>query len=573
MPPGLLYVTMQPAATLPPAQFHDWYNNEHGPLRLRLPFITNGFRYRATDLNDENNKDKGLPEWLAIYDVTDMAELTRPPYTTLREPGVKSERETKTMAQIAVDRRLYDLIDEKAVDGFRSLEAPDAPSPAGSVLVAVSATVHPGKEAELDRWYREEHIPLLAKVPGWRRTRRFVTSSVLSPGEQGVEYLALHEYDPQNGLGGPEWQAAVSTPWNKSIMVDVVRDKKRRTYTWFYTFGPAPRELGALTSGETAAFTSPDGRTKTFPIPASGSTRPAVESYVTTPDGVDIPYRLEGSPDPDSPIIVLSNSILVEWGIWDNFVDIFFSDPANRHFRILRYLTRGRFQQCGSRPITIDVLSDDLITLLDALRIPRAAALIGVSLGGATVLNIALRYPSRVGAFISCDTNAASPEGNRKAWGERTAIAEAEGAVSPSTGEPIIGSNLAEATVRRWFIPASYDGGVREARIAKVKSMVQNNSLVGFKQSVQALFAYDVREAMKVSRARGLFVVGAGDGVLPNTMKEMAATHGAAVGGGAELKVIEDAGHLPMVEQPEKFEEIVSRFLGTRNGGANASKI
>ncbi|KAL2004755.1 hypothetical protein VTN00DRAFT_3283 [Thermoascus crustaceus] len=563
---GLLLVTMQPAASLPAAQFHDWYNNEHGPLRLRLPFIPSGFRYRATDLDGDGdgdgNRGNDRPEWLAIYDVTDMSELTRPPYTTLREPGVKSRRETQTMAQITVDRRLYDLIDDHRIDGFRPPEAADAPSAAGSVLVAVYSTVHPGREDELDRWYREEHIPLLSKVPGWRRTRRFVTSSVLKDAER--EYLALHEYDPQNGLGGPEWQASVSTPWTRSVNADVVRAKRRRTYTWFYTFGPAPRELGALT-GETAPFTSPDGRTKTVP----STTRPAVESYLTTPDGVDIPYRLEGSSDPDGPVIVLSNSILVDWGIWDGFVDAFLSDPAHRRFRVLRYLTRGRLPRCGTRPITLDVLSDDLIALLDALRIPRAALLVGVSLGGATVLNAALRYPARVGAFVSCDTNAASPAGNRKAWGERAAIAEAEKAVSPVSGEAIVGSQLAEATVRRWFVPTSYDGGALEGKIGRVKAMVETNSLAGFKRSVQALFAYDLREQMKVSRTRGLFVVGAGDGVLPGTMREMAAMHGAEVGGGAELKVIDHAGHLPMVEQPERFAEVVVQFLsGRASGGA-----
>lgn len=563
---GLLLVTMQPAASLPAARFHDWYNNEHGPLRLRLPFIPNGFRYRATDRDSDNNNGKDLPEWLAIYDVTDMAELTRPPYTTLREPGVKSPRETQTMAHITVDRRLYDLIDDHYVDGFRPLEAADAPSATGSVLVAVYSTVHPGKEDELDRWYREEHIPLLSRVPGWRRTRRFVTSSVLNDGER--EYLALHEYDPQNGLGGPEWQTSVSTPWTKTINADVVREKRRRTYTWFYTFGPAPRELGALTSGETAPFTSPDEKTRTVP----STTRPAVESYITTPDGVDIPYRLEGSSDPDAPVIVLSNSILVDWGIWDGFVDAFFSDPANRQFRILRYLTRGRFAQCGTRPITVDVLSGDIISLLDALRIPQAALLIGVSLGGATVLNTALRYPARVGAFVSCDTNAVSPAGNRKAWGERAAIAESENAVSPASGEPVVGSQLAEATVRRWFVPASYDGGALEAKINTVKAMVEANSLAGFKHSVQALFAYDLRPQMKLSRTKGLFVVGAGDGILPGTMQEMAALHGADVGGEAELTVIDNAGHLPMVEQPERFADIVVQFLSGRGSGG-VSKI
>ncbi|GAD95888.1 conserved hypothetical protein [Paecilomyces variotii No. 5] len=547
MAPGLLYVTMQPRDGLPDAQFHDWYNNEHGPLRLRLPFIQNGFRYRATDLNGSG---KGLPEWVALYDVIDMTELTRAPYTTLREPGVKSERERETMANIAVDRRLYDLLDDQHAENFRPLEELNAPVE-GSVLVALSTTVQPGKEAELDRWYREEHIPLLTKVPGWLRTRRFASSNIEKHDE--VEYLTLHEYAANNGLGGPEWQAATSTPWTKEINTNVVKDKHRRAYSWYYTFGPAPRELGALNSGS-APFVSPDGKTKTFP--ASNGGRAAVESYMTTRDGVDITYRLEGAGEPDAPLLVLSNSILVEWGIWDYFLDAFFQQPQNRRYRVLRYHTRGRLEQCGERPVTVDVLAEDLVTLLDALRVPQAAAAIGVSLGGATVLNTALQYPERVAGFVSCDTNSVSPSGNRKAWGDRAAIAIKEGAVNEE-GEAIVGQELAEATVRRWFVPASYDNGPLQGRVERVREMIRGNSLKGFQHSVHALFEYDMRAAMKTSGVRGIFVVGGGDGVLPQTMKEMASSHGQP----SALHVLEGAGHLPMVEKPEEFAEVVTRFL------------
>ena len=48
--PGLLFVRMNPQNDLSPAEFHDWYNNEHGPTRLRLACCENGFRYRALDI-------------------------------------------------------------------------------------------------------------------------------------------------------------------------------------------------------------------------------------------------------------------------------------------------------------------------------------------------------------------------------------------------------------------------------------------------------------------------------------------------------------------------------------------
>jgi len=559
--PGLLYVTMSPAPSLPAARFHDWYNNEHGPTRLRLPFITNGFRYRATDLpapsepSTTQSQTQTPPEWMALYDITDMVELTREVYLLLREDTVKSKREKETMKQIIVDRRLFEFVEGWEGEGFKALEGVECEG-RGNVIVVVSLSLHPSLDnvEELDRWYREEHVGMLSKVPGWLRTRRYMTSTFEKKPAEEVEYLALHEYALENGLGGKEFRAATSTPWNEKVWSVVVREK-RRTWELYYTFGPAPRDLKSLTGEEAVVFEARDGRTRTWPASKRG-VRPAIESYVTTGDNVVLPYWLEGSSDADAPLIVLCNSILVEWGIWDAFVTSFLSAPENRKYRILRYHTRGRSSSCGERAVTLDVLAEDIIALLDALRIPKAAVAIGVSLGGATVLNAALKLPERIGSFVACDTNAKAPEGNRKGWGDRIAVAEKEGATN-SAGEKIVGEKLADMTVRRWFVRESYDGGVLEKEIQRVKQMVHDNSLEGFKMSVQALWEYDARADMKAYRGEGVFVVGGGDGVLPGTMKEMAA----GLGEGGECHVVDGAGHLPMVERPEEFARVVRRFV------------
>ncbi|KAI5299405.1 hypothetical protein KEM56_003261 [Ascosphaera pollenicola] len=216
-----------------------------------------------------------------------------------------------------------------------------------------------------------------------------------------------------------------------------------------------------------------------------------------------------------------------------------------------------------SQPITVDTLSSDIVTILDALRVKKAAALIGVSLGGATVLNTALKFPDRTHTFIACDTNPLAPPSNPKAWDERIALAKSENAVSlpnnraAGEGEPIVGRQLAEATVKRWFVPANYEASPNKERAQKTTEMVANNSLIGFEASCKALYAYDLRDAMRASDMYGAFVVGSGDGVLPQTMKEMAGM----MGGKSEYFIVDNAGHLPMVEQPVAFEEIVSGFL------------
>jgi pimeloyl-ACP methyl ester carboxylesterase len=543
---------MQPDPTLPVSKFHDWYNNEHGPTRLRLPFVANGFRYRASD--PPNVGIDEMPEWMAIYDITDMDALMQRPYLRLRDPPAKSQREIDTMAQIKVVRKLYDFVESRESEAFKPLDCVDNEGE-GNVMVAVFLHLYPGADrmAELDKWYRQEHIEMLSKVPGWLRTRRYVTSSVDS--RSAVEYLALHEYSPNNGLNGPEFKAATTTEWASKVMSTVVRQKNRRVYNLYYTFGPAPRSLASdLSSWELSDPESSETRT----TPESAGGAGAIESWVTTSDGVELPYRLEGSPDPHAPLIVLHSAILVTYGIWDGFIASFFSRPENRGYRVLRFLTRGRSSKCGTQRITVDLLASDIIALLDALRVKKTAAVVGVSLGGVTALNTALKYSERIASFVSCDTSSKSPTGNSKAWGDRIAVAENESSSSLS-GELVVGKDLAEMTTRRWFVPESYDEGAMEKRCREVKEMVATNNFAGFKKSVEALFDYDLTSQMKSSKVRGAFVVGGSDGVLPGTMKEMAGAYGE---NGAEYRVIDGAGHLPMVEKPREFADIITKFVG-----------
>jgi len=536
------------------------YNNEHGPLRLRLSkFVQNGFRYAATDLSPVSaSGSKEKPEWMAIYDLTDTSELQKAEYLTLRNAPIQSQRERDLRPYLTIDRRSYDLKQTWQDPSFTPLETIAHDAPQENVLLALNAHFHdPAGAAEYEKWYADEHVAMLAKVPGWRRSRLFTRSA--QDAQEEVDYLALHEYAAENGLGGPAHKAVGETAWARRMHGEVQKSRVRREYKLHYTFGAAPRDLAPLGEEGVEGFESTATLTRTLPRRGGGG---AIESYVSTADGAKLQYRLEGSADPTAPVVVLVNSILVDYGIWDAFVASF--TKQNPQYRVLRYLARGRTSAFGSRrPITVELLASDIIALLDALRIPQAAAAVGVSLGGATVLCAGLTYPERVARFLSCDTSAKSPAGNAKAWGERIEMAEKEGAMSSTASEEeekrtIVGGDLAEITVRRWFVKESYDGGKQEEVCERVKQMVANNDLEGFKASVQALWEYDLTPKMAGFSGKGAFLVGAQDGVLPKSMAEMARSLGKD---GAGITVVEGAGHLPMVEKPGEVVKAVEKLL------------
>lgn len=556
---GLLFVTMQPKDTLSPDLFHDWYNNEHGPNRTRLSFMPNGFRYRALDLSTPNGGTQSKPEFLAVYDATDMHQFTEQPYQYLRAPPGKTQREIDVMAQIWVDRYTLDFVGEQVNDKtFVKLESPEhfKENQEGNLLTTCRLRLSPDQLSNAQDWIEKKVLSKVRQIPGWRKTSWFKTS-YLEPRDDGqVDFVLINDFTPSTDL------SSFSNVYDGAPSADAIL----RKYELFYTFGTAARHLAIV-----APWVSPDGVTKTIPkVEPFGS---AIESTVTTSDGALLPFRLEGNSDPDAPALVLVNSVLTTWGIWDGFLKHFFSRAQNQKYRVVRFLARGRAMPSGTTsPVTTEVQASDVIALLDALRIPQAAGLVGVSMGGATAIATALTYPSRIASFIACDTSAKSPAGNKDTWGQRIAVAEKEGKTlrlsslfgdeSPDASpQPVVGEELAEMTVRRWFVPESYHDPALVPEIEKVKKMVVTNSLPEFRRGVETLFDYDYTDMLPGYEGRGAFLVGAGDGVLPKGMEKLSQTLGSAAGKTASFKLVEGAGHLPMVERPQVVAEFVGDFI------------
>ena len=484
--PGYLAVAIQPGPETDDTAFHEWYNTEHGPLRLRLPFITTGDRYKATD--------GARPEWSAVYDVTDLKWVDRRIYSRLREE--RSKREKAVMGTFeSLDRKIYSLVSSSG--DFKG------PAP---VTVAVSTISKDSDLDEFNKWYTEEHIAMLQKVPGWLRTRRFkmlVGGLKGMPPQGQTEYLAVHDYEAKNGLGGPEHKAAQDTPWRSKVMPKLVSIEKK-TWNHYLTFD---------------ALEEPP-------------------SSVITTDGAELRFQMEGNPA--DPVVIFVNSILTNFHIWDDVAKALTTGINGKTYRVLRYNSRGYSQQAErSNDTRFDLLADDLEYLLQRVQVEKVRAVIGVSMGGVTSINFAIRHPDMLDKFVACDCNVASSPANNTAWADRIELARSKGM-----------AELADVTVKRWFTPANHDS--RNAKQTLV--MAEQASLDGFVQNTGALCNYDLKEKLSSIKAPGLLIAGESDGKLPEAMQKFGIPNTA-------FKSIPSAGHLPMLENHEAFIEALTGFL------------
>jgi len=532
---------MEPQPGLPLQQFHEWYNNEHGPTRLSIPQIfANGLRYQATDGQK--------PTFLASYDVTDMSQLETETYLKLR--ANRSPREAQTIGQVDVVRYFWDLVSTDQSPLFMPIEKLTNDEAEGICLATVHFTLDDeSQEAKFQDWYKNEYAPAMSKATGWLRSRLYKTSPL--EGSKGpASFLAQIDFAKGINLAAD----SVLPPASAKALSTVAQVKAQRTYSLFYVFGAGRRDLHSLSQLDKAqsSFVSADSKTKTTNDP-----EPVIESTITTSDGLEIKYRLEGNTDPKAPTIAFCNSLLTSLKMWDPFVAILKSKRPQ--YRLLRYDVRGRNAiPSPPTPATLPLVSADLISLLDSLRIDKLDTLIGVSMGGATTLRFALDYPDRLSRYIACDFNATSSAANTEAWKGRVALAETPHV--EESGKTGI-QHLAGQTVERWFHPTTMTAK-KDTVVPWMTEMVATNNIEGFRYGCQALWDYDMKAEIQGCKVPGLLVVGEGDakGALVKAMDSFKGQIGPKEEG-AELAIVPEAGHLPMCESPEGFWTAVEKFI------------
>ena len=145
---ALLYVHMDPPLGAED-EFHAWYD-DHAAKRFALPGFLSARRYW--------NVDPYGPRHLAWYDLEDVSVLQSPEYRSLREQEKVYDREF--MGRLTLnDRRVY-----RALDLGEPWTNPWTDH--ASYLISMTMDPLPSMVEDYHRWYLQEHIPMLFKVPG-----------------------------------------------------------------------------------------------------------------------------------------------------------------------------------------------------------------------------------------------------------------------------------------------------------------------------------------------------------------------------------------------------------------------
>lgn len=254
-------------------------------------------------------------------------------------------------------------------------------------------------------------------------------------------------------------------------------------------------------------------------------------------NGVALHYEITGQGE---PLILIEGLGTATWLWWKQVPEL------SRHFRVIAYDLRGSgWSDKPDEPYSIPMFADDLAGLMDALRIKQAHVL-GISLGGYVAQEFAIRYPDKVKRLVLCSTTTNGPS------------------TIPPNPEVIIAlmTPVAGKDDLRDRVALSLSPGYATAHPSDVEKMIAwrlDNPQPAYAYNRQLMSAVGWTSEGRLGQITmpTLVLAGSEDRVVPPQNADVLAAgipH-------AEKVILQGAGHLINVEQPEKFNKEVIRFL------------
>ena len=251
---------------------------------------------------------------------------------------------------------------------------------------------------------------------------------------------------------------------------------------------------------------------KTFPAP--GPMPAAPKHGLAEVNGIKLYFAIYGV---GQPLILLHGGA----GNADHWVNQLAAFSEKYQVIVVDSRGHGRSTR-DAKPITYEQMADDVIALMDQLKLEKAA-LVGWSDGGATAIDLAIRHPARVSKLVAFATNY-HLEGTQKGGGPAFSAYFARCAADYAKLSPTPGDykGLQAALRPMWRTLPNYTS----AQISSIK-------------------------------APTLVLDGDHDEIIRQEhVKELA-----RLISGARLVLIPDSSHFAMFQQPAAFNQAVLAFL------------
>jgi len=256
-----------------------------------------------------------------------------------------------------------------------------------------------------------------------------------------------------------------------------------------------------------------------------------------TVNGVQLYYELRG-PEGGEPL-VLVNGLLTDTNSWAQHVPAF-----EDRYRILLYDARGQGKsEKPPGPYPIGLHAQDLAALLDHLKI-EGANLIGLSNGGAALLDLVLERPDLVKRMVIADGYSyvsALLKAELEAW---LAAARLSSELRFLVATPYVWSNRFLEENRELF-------GYFKEKAAQFPKEAAISLIAGAKEQ-------DVSDHLGEIRIPTLIVVGEEDILTPVSQAKFIHERIPR----SKLYIVPEAGHAAPLERPDLFNKRVQEFLG-----------
>ncbi|GEL11032.1 4-carboxymuconolactone decarboxylase /3-oxoadipate enol-lactonase [Flavobacterium glycines] len=245
-------------------------------------------------------------------------------------------------------------------------------------------------------------------------------------------------------------------------------------------------------------------------------------------------YKISGTPN--SPVLVFSNSLGADNSMWDELIPFLLP-----YFQVLQYDSRGHGgSEITTEPYTIALLGQDVIDLLDELKIEKAY-FCGLSMGGLIGQWLGIHHPDRFSKIIIANT--AAKIGDAEAWNSRIEI------INKSGLEAIVA-----ATMERWFTKGFHAKNPK--RVSETKAMFLNTDVLGYANCCAAVRDADFRADLHKITSKILVITGDEDTVTNIEHAEFLVKQIPD----ATLSIL-PARHLSATELPEQFALLLIQFI------------